>query len=82
MQIYVDACPVLEQIEDTAHMYMIPVTLCDTHHVLRSDYCVVQIVDSGQDAVDIALANRCRAGDIVVTQDLSNDFEVLSEKQR
>ena len=72
MQIYVDAdaCPVLEQIEDMARMYMVPVTLlCDTHHVLRSDYCTVQLVDAGRDAVDIALTNRCCAGDIVVTQD-------------
>lgn len=47
-----------------------PVTLlCDTHHVLRSDYCTVRLVDAGRDAVDIALTNRCCAGDIVVTQD-------------
>ena len=72
MQIYVDAdaCPVLEQIEDMSRMYMEPVTLlCDTHHVLRSDYCTVQLVDAGRDAVDIALTNRCCAGNIVVTQD-------------
>lgn len=72
MQIYVDAdaCPVLEQIEDMSRMYMEPVTLlCDTHHVLRSDYCTVRLVDAGRDAVDIALTNRCCAGNIVVTQD-------------
>lgn len=42
---------------------------CATHHVLRSDYCTVRLVDAGRDAVDIALTNRCCAGDIVVTQD-------------
>ena len=72
MRIYVDAdaCPVREQIEDTARMYMVPVTfLCDTQHVLLSDYCEIRHVDAGRDAVDIALINRCRTGDIVVTQD-------------
>ena len=72
VQIYVDAdaCPVLQQIEDMARMYVVPVTLfCDTHHVLHSDYCELRLVDAGKDAVDIALTNRCCAGDIVVTQD-------------
>ena len=29
----------------------------------------MRLVDAGRDAVDIALTNRCCAGDIVVTQD-------------
>ena len=64
VQIYVDAdaCPVLQQIEDMARMYVVPVTLfCDTHHVLHSDYCELRLVDAGKDAVDIALTNRCCA---------------------
>ena len=70
--IYVDsdACPVVKQIEIVPKSRNIPVTLfCDTNHVLRSDYSEVKIIGAGADAVDFALVNSCRAGDIVVTQD-------------
>ena len=70
--IYVDAdaCPVVKQIEKVAKCHNIPVTLfCDTNHVLKSDYSEVKIIGAGADAVDFALVNSCRAGDIVVTQD-------------
>ena len=70
--IYVDAdaCPVVKQIEIVAKSHNIPVTLfCDTNHVLKSDYSEVRIIGSGADAVDFALVNSSRAGDIVVTQD-------------
>ena len=43
--------------------------LCDTSHVLSSDYSTVRTIGAGADAVDIALINLCRRGDIVVTQD-------------
>ena len=70
--IYVDAdaCPVVKQIETVAKSHNIPVTLfCDTNHVLKSAYSEVRIIGAGADAVDFALVNVCRAGDIVVTQD-------------
>ena len=70
--IYVDAdaCPVVKQIEKVAKCHNIPVTLfCDTNHVLKSDYSEVKIIGAGADAVDFALVNSSRAGDIVVTQD-------------
>ena len=72
MQIYVDAdaCPVVGIVEELAIKYKIPVTLlCDTNHVLYSDYSEVKIIGAGADAVDFALVNLCRKGDIVVTQD-------------
>ena len=72
MRIFVDAdaCPVVSQTEDAARRHGVPVTLlCDTNHVLRSDYSEVKVIGAGADAVDFALANLCRAGDIVVTQD-------------
>ena len=54
--------------EDVARRYAIPVTLlCDIHHVLASDYSKVKIIGAGADAVDIALINLCRKGDIVIT---------------
>lgn len=72
MQIYVDAdaCPVVRIVEETAKKYKLPVTLlCDTNHVLSSAYSEVKIIGAGADAVDFALINLCRKGDIVVSQD-------------
>lgn len=72
MKIFVDAdaCPVVEIVEDIATKYNIPVTLlCDTNHVLTSDYSEVIVVGAGADAVDYKLISICHRGDIVVTQD-------------
>ena len=72
MQIYVDAdaCPVVGIVEKTARKYQIPVTLlCDTNHILTSDYSEVVVVGAGADAVDYKLISLCRKGDIVVSQD-------------
>ena len=65
-----DACPVVGIVEDIATKYNIPVTLlCDTNHVLISDYSEVVVVGAGADAVDYKLISICNRGDIVVTQD-------------
>ena len=65
-----DACPVVRQAVAIARERQIPVTLlCDEHHMLSSDYAEVRYVASGADAVDIALMNLCRSGDVVLTQD-------------
>lgn len=72
MKIFVDAdaCPVVDIAEDIATKYNIPVTLlCDTNHVLTSDYSEVIVVGAGADAVDYKLISICHRGDIVVTQD-------------
>lgn len=72
MEIFVDAdaCPVIDIVEDIATKYNIPVTLlCDTNHVLTSDYSEVIVVGAGADAVDYKLISICHRGDIVVTQD-------------
>ena len=72
MDIYVDAdaCPVVRIVETVAQKHGIPVTLlCDTNHVLDSDYSQVKVVGAGADAVDYKLISMCRAGDIVVSQD-------------
>ena len=50
MKIFVDAdaCPVVDIVEDIATKYNIPVTLlCDTNHVLTSDYSEVIVVGAG-----------------------------------
>ena len=72
MTIYIDAdaCPVTRIAEDVARKHGIPVMLlCDTNHVLTSDYSTVKVIGAGADAVDFALINLCRRGDIVITQD-------------
>ncbi|MGN0778959.1 MAG: YaiI/YqxD family protein [Aristaeellaceae bacterium] len=71
-QIHVDAdaCPVVRLVEDIALRFGLPVTLlCDTSHALTSATSEVRIIGEGPDAVDLALINLCRRGDMVVTQD-------------
>ncbi len=72
MTIYIDAdaCPVIRIAEGIARKHGIPVTLlCDTNHQLTSDYSTIRMISAGADAVDLALINLCRRGDIVITQD-------------
>ena len=72
MQIFVDAdaCPVVKLVEKIGKEYEIPITLlCDTNHVLNSDYSTVKVIGAGADAVDFALISICHRGDIVVSQD-------------
>ena len=82
MKIYVDAdaCPVISIVEQAAKKNNIPVTLlCDTNHVLTSDYSEVKIIGAGADAVDFALINLCKKNDIVVTQDYGVAAMVLGK---
>ncbi len=75
-----DACPVVRITERVAKKYNIPVVLlCDTNHVLSSDYSEIKIIGAGADAVDIALANLCKAGDMAVTQDYGVAAMVLAK---
>ncbi|MBR2214577.1 MAG: DUF188 domain-containing protein [Selenomonadaceae bacterium] len=72
MKIFVDAdsCPVVEEVESVAKWHHVPVMLiCDTNHVLTSDYSEIKVIGAGADAVDFVLVNLCQAGDVVVTQD-------------
>ena len=72
MQIFVDAdaCPVVGIVEKIAKEHNVPLTLlCDTNHVLSSDYSEVIVVGAGADAVDYKLISICHKGDIVVSQD-------------
>lgn len=83
MTVYIDAdaCPVVRETEDIARKYNIKVVLlCDTNHVLTSGYSEVIVIGAGADAVDFALVNRCKAGDIAVTQDYGVAAMVLSRK--
>jgi len=72
MRIFVDAdaCPVVRIVEEVAEKYRIEVILlCDTNHILSSDYSEVIVVGAGADAVDYKLISLCQKGDIVVSQD-------------
>ena len=72
LHIYVDAdaCPVVRIVEEVAEKYRIDVTLlCDTNHILSSDYSEVIVVGAGADAVDYKLISICHKGDIVVSQE-------------
>lgn len=65
-----DACPVVRIVEKIAKQYQIMcILLCDTNHILESDYSEVRTISAGADAVDFALVNLCQKGDLVVTQD-------------
>ena len=72
MKIFVDAdaCPVVHIVEYIAKKYSVDVVLlCDTNHILTSDYSEVIVVGAGADAVDYRLISICHKGDIVVSQD-------------
>lgn len=65
-----DACPVVRIVEQIAKRYGLEtILLCDTNHVLTSEYSEVKVIGAGADAVDFALVNLCQNEDIVVTQD-------------
>lgn len=66
MMIYVDAdaCPVVHIVEQVAENNNIQVMLlCDTNHVLHSDYSEVRVIGAGADAVDFALISLCKKSD-------------------
>lgn len=82
MRVFVDAdaCPVIGIIERLAIKYDVPVTLlCDTNHVLISDYSEVKVIGAGVDAVDYALIGLCGKWDIVVSQDYGVAAMVLGK---
>lgn len=64
-----DACPVVKSVERIAKNHNVPVVLlCDTNHVLKSDYSEIKIIGAGADAVDLALVNLCKKGENVKQQ--------------
>ena len=61
-----DACPVTKLATEIAKKHGIPVKiLCDTNHVMTSDYAEVETVSAGADAVDFRIANLCKKGDVI-----------------
>ena len=77
MQIFVDAdaCPVVDIVETIAEKYNISTTLlCDTNHILHSDYSDVVVVGAGADAVDYKLISMPDIPDTMFV--LTNDTKV------
>lgn len=65
-----DACPVTAIAIRLARQRNLPVVLVtDDSHMMNSDYAEVITVGQGADAADLALINRAKVGDIVITQD-------------
>ena len=72
MQVLIDAdgCPVVDIAVKLCRKQAIPcLILCDTAHEIRREGADTLVFDKGADSVDLALANRARAGDLVITQD-------------
>ena len=77
MQIFVDsdACPVVGIVETIAEKYNVSTTLlCDTNHILYSDYSEVIVVGAGADAVDYKLISMPDIPDTMFV--LTNDTKV------
>lgn len=80
-----DSCPVIGLAEELAREYKLQLLIfTDYDHNLESDYGQVVVVDQGFQAVDMALLNESKSGDIVVTGDyglaamvLANDCKAL-----
>lgn len=65
-----DACPVTRIVEQIAKEKGIETLLiCDTSHVMKSDYSQVITVDKGADSADFMVIQKGNKDDIVVTQD-------------
>ncbi|MEE0265759.1 MAG: YaiI/YqxD family protein [Acutalibacteraceae bacterium] len=72
MTVFIDAdgCPVIKEAEKLCKKYNVFLTvMCDPSHIIKSDYAKVITVGAGANAVDLALINSCKQGDIVITQD-------------
>ena len=74
MAIYVDAdaCPVKAEAEKVATRHGMQVFVVSNGGLRPSQNPLVQniIVDAGPDVADMWIADRCRAGDVVVTGDI------------
>lgn len=78
-----DACPVKNIVEDIAADYLLDLILVvNPHHQMESRLGQIVRVDGGSQAVDLALANLARVGDIVVTQDYGLACMVMAKHSR
>ena len=66
-----DACPVKREIIETARRFNVPVVMVASyaHRISQEDGVDIVQTDMSDQSVDLAIANRLHAGDIVITQD-------------
>lgn len=65
-----DACPVTRLAENIAKQFSLEcVLVCDTSHILSSEYSEVITASKGADCADFVLLSLVNKGDAVVTQD-------------
>ncbi len=65
-----DACPVTDIAIDIAVEYKKEIILFyDDSHQTYKEYAKIVMVPKGNDAVDYALLNECKKGDVVISQD-------------
>lgn len=82
MRILIDAdgCPVTRIAVNIAEKNGIDVIIfCDTSHIFDYENTEIVTVSKGADSADFALINRCKKGDIVVTQDYGLAAMVLTK---
>jgi hypothetical protein len=81
MHIYIDAdaCPVKDEVYRVAQRYGLTTTVVSNSFIQipRSPLIERMIVDAGPDVADDWIAERCRPGDIVVTNDIPLADRVL-----
>ncbi|HHT62587.1 MAG: YaiI/YqxD family protein [Bacillota bacterium] len=77
-----DACPVKDIIISLGKKANIPVEMVASlnHRINEESGVTVIIADTGPDAADLVIANRVKAGDIVVTQDYGLAALVLGKQ--
>ena len=77
-----DACPVIRITEELARKKGIEVVIfTDITHQIKTESKLI-VVDKANQAVDLALYNYCRKGDLVITQDYGLAALVLSKGAR
>lgn len=75
-----DGCPVVSETIQIAKEFQIEVIIfCDTSHNFEVDGVKTVIVSKGADAVDFALINQIKKGDITITQDYGLAAMVLAK---
>lgn len=75
-----DGCPVVSNTVEISQEFQIePIIYCDTAHEIQIENITTKIVSKGMDAVDFAILNDVKKGDIVVTQDYGLAAMVLAK---
>lgn len=76
-----DACPNKNEIKEMAMAQGIEmIVFIDYAHILEDDYYQVVQCEVGRDSVDMAILNKAKANDLVITQDYGLASLLLGKK--